>query len=496
MFSISIPLLWIFMSKLRITKTERILIITATIFAFPFLTAANQVYSSFLSSTISILSIIWILYRPEIIQKKLYIYDLIILSIIAYQPWLQIKFLAPALISTIAIIMVNFKYDCPLKKIALLILPILLSIILLASYHQYAFGNVFGPYSGDSLIINKTAIMVLIGLHIDQFQGVFLQNPIMFIGLLFLIPFFRWNWKIATLSMLLYLSFIVPNAMHPNWYGGGSYAGRFAWASSLIWMLPTIFGLIQIKKLKPSIFYVIIFSSISLQIYFITKFIISDFSLYNASTQTLESVNTFYAPYQNYFPSFSNVEWAYGYATNYAYVFLFLYLIYLGKNYLINDTRLFLKTLRYYLPLVFLLTIFISIFSSTTPPTFSKLSFLAKDLPTQVGVKINTDIYIEKGTNQGFATYGPYTRLAEGKYKFDISYISSETNTWDVVFSLPGRLEILNQGNLIGSNGNESHLTQIFDITKEYNTNKIEIRTYYHGVGDLTIKSLTITRIQ
>ena len=73
MFSISIPLLWIFMSKLRITKTERILIITATIFAFPFLTAANQVYSSFLSSTISILSIIWILYRPEIIQKKLYI---------------------------------------------------------------------------------------------------------------------------------------------------------------------------------------------------------------------------------------------------------------------------------------------------------------------------------------------------------------------------------------------------------------------------------------
>ncbi len=367
LFSTSIILLWKFMSILKVKHIDRILLIISTIFAFPFLTAANQIYPGLPSAIISLLSIIWVLYRLQTEKGRFYIYDFIILFIIAYQPWLQIKFLAPALISTIAIILMNIKYN-NLLKILMLLIPIVLSVTFLALYNTYAFDNMFGPYSQGSLVLNKTALMVLLGLHIDQFQGIFLQNPIMFVGLLFLIPFFKWNWKIASLTMLLYLSMIVPNAMHPCWYGGHSYVGRFALGASLVWMLPTIFGLIQIKRLKPSIFYLLILTSIFLQMYFMSKFNHSDFSLYNSGTKILETVNTFYAPFQYYFPSFSNDAWAYKYGTNYVYIVLFLSMVFIGKYDKENDTKLFIKIIKLYFPIMFVLIATISILSSTTPP--------------------------------------------------------------------------------------------------------------------------------
>jgi hypothetical protein len=121
-------------------------------------------------------------------------------------------------------------------------------------------------------------------------------------------------------------------------------------------------------------------------------------------------------------------------------------------------------------------------------------------LPSQVGEIRGT--YREINNSMpGFITFGPYIRLNEGKYTFNISYNSSESNTtvvgnWDVVFALPKQVKILKKGDLIGTNNKESHIIQSFTIPKEYSNEKIEIRNFYNGIGDLTIKSLTITREQ
>jgi hypothetical protein len=52
----------------------------------------------------------------------------------------------------------------------------------------------------------------------------------------------------------VFLSLIVPNALHPNWYGGWSFSGRFQWAAAIAFIIPTICGLLFIAKRKEKIF--------------------------------------------------------------------------------------------------------------------------------------------------------------------------------------------------------------------------------------------------
>ena len=84
-------------------------------------------------------------------------------------------------------------------------------------YNLYAFGQFSGPYflktglgvySSNPLVFNKTSLMALFGMHIDQSQGILLQNPAYFIGFLFIVPFIRYNWRIGTIILLTYLSIL------------------------------------------------------------------------------------------------------------------------------------------------------------------------------------------------------------------------------------------------------------------------------------------------
>ena len=64
--SLIIVLLWIALAHFTSNKIDKTLIIFSSFFAFPFLTAANQIYPDMLSGTISLLSIVWIIYRYKI----------------------------------------------------------------------------------------------------------------------------------------------------------------------------------------------------------------------------------------------------------------------------------------------------------------------------------------------------------------------------------------------------------------------------------------------
>ncbi len=123
------------------------------------------------------------------------------------------------------------------------------------------------------------------------------------------------------------------------------------------------------------------------------------------------------------------------------------------------------------------------------------------ELPSRVGKKIKSIVIATMGTKTGYITFGPYVSLPAGKYSFDINYISKNKNntivgSWDVVIALPKEAKLLKKGQLIGTQGNDSHIIKNFTIPEEYSNEKIEIRNFYNGTGDLTIKSLTITRVQ
>jgi hypothetical protein len=145
---------------------------------------------------------------------------------------------------------------------------------------------------------------------------------------------------------------------------------------------------------------------------------------------------------------------------------------------------------------------FITPFKQDKKLKFNSIIIEGRNLNSQVG-KIDKKFRTVKfGIDKvGYITFGPYIQLVTGKYNFNIAYISSESNTtvvgnWDAVLALPKQVKILKKGNLIGTNNKESHIIQSFTIPKEYSNEKIEIRNFYNGLGDLTIKSLTITREQ
>src|SRR5262249_35411095 len=80
------------------------------------------------------------------------------------------------------------------------------------------------------------------GLHFDEAQGLFFQQPLFVVGLLGLGPLFRRDWRLGVLLAAVYASIVVPNAMHINWYGGASFVGRFVWPAALLWVFPLAYA--------------------------------------------------------------------------------------------------------------------------------------------------------------------------------------------------------------------------------------------------------------
>lgn len=125
------------------------------------------------------------------------------------------------------------------------------------------------------------------------------------------------------------------------------------------------------------------------------------------------------------------------------------------------------------------------------------------DLPNNEDVGKNTkdNEKVSLGQKAGFLTYGPYVMLLPGKYKFKIEYLSKVSkNTvigyWDAGIATPTGMKELTKGSLLGTDGKVEYIVGDINITDTIKNNKIEIRNFYNGTGDLTIKSLTITRIQ
>ena len=121
----------------------------------------------------------------------------------------------------------------------------------------------------------------------------------------------------------------------------------------------------------------------------------------------------------------------------------------------------------------------------------------ARELPSQIGI---IDGNSRKADSQrdksGYLTFGPYIELLAGNYKFNILYESSQNNNIEVGFwDIAINQEVINQDKIYGTNSKEINLILQFTIPESSNKNIVEIRNYYNGTGDLTIKNLTITRV-
>ncbi len=336
--SLLVVVAWKISSLFYAQKNIRFLSVLATCIAFPLIPGANQIFPDMLVGGIFLSAIYWFI---TIERQRTFLKEIIGIAVIAFIPWLQIKFAITAIIFLFAITLKTWSISRKLSKPFLFLGIFILSFSLLAIYNEYAFGKISGPYSEGALAINKTAFMVFVGLLIDQNQGFLMQNLIAFVGLAFIGQFYTRYKSTIVLMGLVFLSLIIPNSLHPNWYGGWSFSGRFEWSRATVFMLATIFGLAQLANSHRNIYRTVISISLAWQTYLFYRYVFQGPGLYNKSALTdFNHYSTFYGKMHSWLPALYNSDWAYTYTPNYIWSIVVILICILSFLFTYKKTRI------------------------------------------------------------------------------------------------------------------------------------------------------------
>ncbi|HEY3384048.1 MAG TPA: hypothetical protein VGK32_19970 [Vicinamibacterales bacterium] len=121
----------------------------------------------------------------------------------------------------------------------------------LVAFNVWAYDNLTGGrFIAEVASVPSRAAEIFLGLHLDQSQGMFVRNPLLLAGVLFLPLFFRRQPAQAAFWGLLYLSLIGPNSLELARYGGGAPTSRFAWPAMWLWAVPMVTGLAAYPRLR------------------------------------------------------------------------------------------------------------------------------------------------------------------------------------------------------------------------------------------------------
>lgn len=232
--------------------------------AMPFLPAAGQFYPDLPGGAICLLALIRLIHnRDQPISKS----DIPIQLLIATLPWWHIRFSAAALILVAGTLILRPRST---RSIAMTCIPLMVSLLSLCAYNIYAFDNIAGVYKRDEMEISTTSAMVLLGLLIDQNHGLLVQNPVFLVGAFFFPAFIRFDWRVGLIVLAVFAALLVPNALHINWYGGASISGRFQWSAATVFVIPTIYGLIQTYRRSELAFTSIVITGLWFQFFLLS----------------------------------------------------------------------------------------------------------------------------------------------------------------------------------------------------------------------------------
>ena len=120
-------------------------------------------------------------------------------------PWLNAKFLASTIALAVAALVVLGTRTRVHERRAALATSLLVFVgpITLGLLHWWAFGTILGLRGVAELTTSPgRAAMMMLGLHLDQSQGMFWQQPLLLVGVAALVPFARRHPAIALISDL------------------------------------------------------------------------------------------------------------------------------------------------------------------------------------------------------------------------------------------------------------------------------------------------------
>ena len=169
-------------------------------------------------------------------------------TLVGTLPWLQSRFLGVwALLMAAGIVIALRAGGAARVRLLAGLAPSIVLFVALGVFNQHYYGNPLGPPRWSELTTSPArAAMIFFGLHLDQSQGLFVQQPVWLLGLLGLVPFALARPLVAAWWALLYLAIVLPGAMQLGRYGGGGPVGRYAWAASFLWVVPLRYWLAQL----------------------------------------------------------------------------------------------------------------------------------------------------------------------------------------------------------------------------------------------------------
>jgi hypothetical protein len=463
--------------------------------ALPMVPAAGQIYPDLLAGLISLSGLYWLAThaRPRSVLVTLG-YALAV----AFLPWLQIKFSAAAAVLVLAALWLSLRQRSGFARTLIWPTTLAISIALLAAYNQYAFGKVSGPYQDGALELSANALMVLVGLMVDQNQGMLLQNPMLALGVMFLLPLAHREPGLMLAWLLVFLALLVPNAMHPNWYGGGSFSGRFGWSAALCLFLPTLaaIGPLQ-QKTGKRLLVVLLVLFILIQAYFFRCYAWSGINPYQRPMETwLSAYSMFFGRLANWLPALYDIQWAPRFAPNYLFALLLPGLMLFGLRFFGEQPGSGLLRPRYILAAATLLVAVTGLFSR---PLERPLLFAASALPSLTGqLDAMGRLAQPQRDAAGFVSFGPYIMLPRGNYKLTIDYqgnapSSESVATWDV-YRPRARHPVLTTVSLPGTSGISARQEIAFQV-KRSRPEPYEFRVDWPGTREIRVMSIALERL-
>jgi hypothetical protein len=219
----------------RLEASEARWLAFGVFFAVPCLAGSSAIYPDLIAGLLTLALALWLM-RDAAPQSSSAAAAFWILA--GSLPWLNLKFL----LATVVLAAWAFLQRPADRATRWRVLPlfILAGPVSLAVVHYDWFGTVWGFRGGGELTdAPLRALMIFLGLHLDQGQGMFFQNPVLLVGIPCLVIWLRREPLAAGLWLALYLSLIVPNAFQMARFGGGP-TGRFGWSAASMWMIPMV----------------------------------------------------------------------------------------------------------------------------------------------------------------------------------------------------------------------------------------------------------------
>jgi hypothetical protein len=157
-------------------------------------------------------------------------------------PWLHVKYAAATVVLVVAGLLIGRgSANARESRAAVWLAPLVaFGLVTLIAFHLWAFGTPLGPprASHELTLSAARAAEIFLGLHLDQSQGMFMQHPLLLVGVAGLPWLLRTRPAFAVLWLALYASAILPNSLELARYGGNGPVGRFAWTAMWLWTIP------------------------------------------------------------------------------------------------------------------------------------------------------------------------------------------------------------------------------------------------------------------